>query len=54
MNLKEMQEIKDRNYAISLGYDVENFSITSEQMEYEMTHLFNYKSKTKKYIESFF
>jgi hypothetical protein len=57
MNAKELQETKDAEYAKSLGYDtdifhIENEEVREEELEYEMTNLFDYKEKTKKYFEA--
>lgn len=46
------QEMQDKMYAQSLGYETE-INI-QERMEYEMTHLFNYEKKTKEYLESLY
>lgn len=57
MNAKELQETKDAEYAKSLGYGTDIFhledeSTREEELEYEMTNLFDYKEKTKKYFEA--
>lgn len=57
MNAKELQETKDAEYAKSLGYDTDIFNLEDEdsreeELEYEMTNLFDYKEKTKKYFEA--
>lgn len=59
MNAKELQETKDVEYAKSLGYDTNIFSFSIDdaknehrELEYEMTNLFDYKEKTKKYFEA--
>lgn len=47
------QELIDLEYAKSLGYST-NVCENYDEMAYEMTHLFNYEEKTKKYIETIY
>lgn len=53
------QSINDVEYARSLGYNVDiyddyNYDLEYENMEYEMTHRFDYEKKTKEYLESLY
>ena len=45
----EYQRIQDEKYAIELGYNVELDD--NDQLEFEMTHLFDYEQKTKEYLD---
>lgn len=52
MDAKELQSIKDAEYAKSLGYDTKVLEDEQTKFEFEMTNLFDYKGKTKEYFEA--
>lgn len=53
--VKNYYAARDKAYAESLGYRTDiNYDGANEQLEYEMTHLFDYEQKTQEYLDSLY